>query len=64
MMLTFTVQIMLLEVLVGICMLRQQSLKQSLAAAAGKDVPPAISNFEFNRDLCLMLNGVYRFAAL
>jgi hypothetical protein len=34
-------------------MLRQQSLKQSLAAAAGKDVPPAKSNFEFNRDLCL-----------
>ena len=54
-MLTFTVQIMLLKVLVGICMLRQQSLKQSLAAAAGKDVPPAKSNFEFNRDLCLMV---------
>jgi len=36
-------------------MLRQQSLKQSLAAAAGKDVPPAKSDFEFNRDLCLMV---------
>jgi hypothetical protein len=36
-------------------MLRQQSLKQSLAAAAGKDVPPAKSNFELNRDLCLMV---------
>ena len=32
-------------------MLRQQSLNQSLAAAAGRDVPPAKSDFEFNRDL-------------
>ena len=36
-------------------MLRQQSLKQFLAVAAGKDVPPAKSDFEFNRDLCLMV---------
>jgi hypothetical protein len=36
-------------------MFRPQSLKQSLAAAAGKDVPPAKSDFEFNRDLCLMV---------
>jgi hypothetical protein len=30
----------------------QPSLKQSLTATAGKDMPPAKSDFEFNRDFC------------